>query len=139
MKCYRIKVEGKTYDVEIEELQGAAAGNEPAQPVPARTSPAPAAPAPATPAPATPPPAAAAPAPKPAAVGAGVVTAPMGGKITSLRVKKGDRVAVEDVLLTLEAMKLENEIRAQQDGTVTDIQISEMATVDAGDVLLTIG
>lgn len=129
MKCYRIKVEGKTYEVEIEEIQGASAGNAPTQPVPAR--PAPAAPRPAAAAPAA--------APKPAAAGAGVVTAPMGGKITSIRVQKGDRVAVEDVLLTLEAMKLENEIRAQQEGTVTDILTSEWATVDAGDVLLKIG
>ena len=132
MKCYRIKVEGKTYEVEVEEIQ-AEAGSAPAAPAPKPAAPAP---APAAPAPAA---AAPAPAPKPVAAGVGTVTAPMGGKVTSIRVKAGDTVAVEDVLLTLEAMKLENEIRAQQAGTVTEILTSEMATVDAGDVLLKIG
>jgi biotin carboxyl carrier protein len=131
MSCYRIKVEGKLYEVEVEKIQGEAAKSEPARPVQPMSTPAPAAPAQKA--------ASRPPAPKPSAAGVGDVTAPMGGKVVTIQVKKGDTVAVEDVLLTLEAMKLENEIRAQQEGTVIDILTSEGATVDAGDVLLKIG
>ena len=131
MKCYRIKVEGKLYEVEVEELQKEAAKNEPARLAQPKPTHAPAAQAPKA---ASPPPAV-----KPSEAGTGDVSAPMGGKVIAIHVKKGDTVAVEDVLLTLEAMKLENLIRAQQEGTVVDILTSEGATVDAGDALMKIG
>jgi glutaconyl-CoA decarboxylase len=136
MKIYRIAVEGKTYEVEVEEMESRDATPDAAEkpaPKPKTIS---SVPPRATP---PPPPRAVPSAPVASGNGTGEITAPMGGTILSIAVKQGDTVAAEDVLLSLEAMKLENEIRAQQAGTVIEVLTSEGAKVNAGDVLLTIG
>lgn len=120
MKNYRITVNGTAYDVAVEELaEGAVAS----QPVAAPKA-APAAPK-------------AAPKATPAAGAAGAVkvNAPMPGKVLSVKAAVGQAVKKGDVLLVLEAMKMENEIVAPQDGTVASIQVSAGQSVEAGDVL----
>ena len=72
------------------------------------------------------------------AVEKGAVVAPMAGRITSVRVKKGDVVKAGDILCVLEAMKMENEITAPQSGVVQDVKISEGAAVNEGEVLMLI-
>ena len=85
---------------------------------------------------------AAAPAPAPkkeaAAAPAGSITveAPMPGKVLSVNVKAGDKVEAGDVLLILEAMKMQNEIMAPEDGTVSDVRVSAGDTVATGDVMV---
>ena len=130
MKKYRITVNGTSYEVEVEEL-GAAYAPTPAAPAPAAR---PAAPAPkAAPAPAAP--AAPAPAAAPSA-GASVVAAPMPGNILDIKVKAGDSVKKGDVLLILEAMKMENEIQAAADGVVDAVLTSKGAVVESGAPLI---
>jgi glutaconyl-CoA decarboxylase len=125
MKKFRVHVNGKAYEVEIEELTGTAA---PAAPAPAapKAPPAPAAPAPAAPA-------------QSAATGDEVITAPMPGKIVSVEVKKGQAVKEGDLILVLEAMKMENEIFCNRAGTVKELRVSANATVNTEDVLAVIG
>ena len=122
MKNYRITVNGNVYDVAVEELGGSVN----AAPVMAS---APVAVAPSAPV--------AAPAPTAKASGAGSVkvSAPMPGKILSIKVKVGDTVNKGDVMMVLEAMKMENEIVAPEAGTVASIDVSEGAMVEAADVL----
>ena len=127
MKKYRITVNGTSYEVEVEEL-GASYAPAPAPAAPAAR---PAAPAPKA-APAAPAPA---PAPAPAA-GASVVSAPMPGNILDIKVKAGDSVKKGDVLLILEAMKMENEIQAAADGVVDAILTSKGAVVESGAPLI---
>ncbi|MEM3579154.1 MAG: biotin/lipoyl-containing protein [Candidatus Bathyarchaeia archaeon] len=69
----------------------------------------------------------------------GTVTAPMTGKIISIKVKKGEQVKAGQVLCVLEAMKMENEITAPTAGTVREILISEGASVNEGDPLFVVG
>lgn len=126
MKNYRITVNGTSYDVSVEELAGGVA------PVAAPVAAAPVvAPAPA-----------AAPAPAPAAksVGAGSikVASPMPGKILDVKANVGDAVKKGQVILILEAMKMENEVVAPKDGTVASIDVASGATVEAGDTLATL-
>jgi len=64
------------------------------------------------------------------------VNAPMPGTILDVKVKEGQAVKKGDVVMILEAMKMENEIIAPQDGTVISIQVSKGASVNTGDVLL---
>jgi glutaconyl-CoA decarboxylase len=64
------------------------------------------------------------------------VTAPMLGTILSVKVKPGDEVKAGDVLLILEAMKMENEIVSPRDGTVKEVKVSGDQSVKAGDVLI---
>jgi biotin carboxyl carrier protein len=68
----------------------------------------------------------------------GAVTAQISGKIVRVNVKPGQAVARGDVLLILEAMKMENEIKAPADGTVKEVPVSEGARVTEGDVLVVI-
>lgn len=86
-------------------------------------------------APSSAPKAPAAPAPQAAAAGAVTVSAPMPGKILDVRVSAGQAVKRGDVLMILEAMKMENEIVSPQDGTVASIQVSVGSAVEAGDTL----
>lgn len=65
-----------------------------------------------------------------------VVVAPLPGKILSVNVKKGDSVKKGDLLLIIEAMKMENEIFASQDGTVTDVLVNAGDYVSTGDKLV---
>jgi biotin carboxyl carrier protein len=132
MKRYRITVNGQSYDVAVEEVAGGNASHAPAY-VPASAAvPSPAArPAP-TPAPA---PAAAAVASN-AAAGATTVKAPMPGTVLAFKVAAGQAVKRGDVLLLLEAMKMENEIVAPADGKVTALRVAAGAAVNTGDALV---
>lgn len=121
MKNLRVTVNGKAYDVQVEELGANAA---PAQ---AAAAPAPAAPAAPAAAPAAP---AAAPAAAPS--GSETIAAPMPGTILSVNVKAGDSVKSGDVLLVLEAMKMENEIMAPRDGVVASVMVNKGESVDSG-------
>ena len=76
---------------------------------------------------------------KPKQVISGTVTAPMTGKIISIKVGKGEQVKAGQVLCILEAMKMENEITAPIAGTVREILVSEGASVNEGDPLFVIG
>ncbi len=69
----------------------------------------------------------------------GAITASMQGMVLKLKVKKGDPVAKGDVVLVLEAMKMENNIHAPHSGVVKEIFVKEGSTVSAGDALLVIG
>ena len=126
---YIITLNGKQFAVEVERGKAAAQYMGPA-------APAPAAPAPAAPAA----PAAAAPAAAPAApAGAGEpVKAPMPGNILDVRVSAGQNVKAGDILLILEAMKMENEIVAPKDGTLTSVCVSRGQVVETGAVLCTL-
>ena len=121
MKNLRITVNGVAYDVQVEELSG----NEAPASAPVAAAPVKAA---------VPKKAAA------AAAGAGEkVAAPMPGTIVSVNVSDGQSVKKGDVLVVLEAMKMENEIKAPKDGTVTGISVSKGESVDTGATLVTIG
>ena len=117
MKKYRVTVNGTAYEIELEELTGAAPA-------------APAAPAAAPVAPAAP--AAAAPA------GGEKITAPMPGTILAGNVAQGAAVKKGDVLMILEAMKMENEIMCPCDGTVASVNTSKGSTVETGALLCVI-
>ncbi len=67
-----------------------------------------------------------------------VITSPLPGKIMSVRVASGQKVKEGDLLLTIEAMKMENEIVAPIDGTITEVAVKPQATVQIGDNLVTI-
>ena len=68
----------------------------------------------------------------------GDIVAPMAGRIVSVKVKKGDQVKLGDVLCTLEAMKMENEITATKSGEIEEVNVSESLAVNEGDVLMRI-
>lgn len=125
MKNYRITVNGTSYDVSVEELSGGVA------PVAAAPVAAPAAAAPA-PAPA---PAKAAPA---GGAGSIKVSSPMPGKILAVKANVGDSVKKGQVILILEAMKMENEVVAPEDGTIASIDVTVGASVESGDTLATL-
>ena len=130
---YRVIVDGIAYTVEVEAL-GAGA---PMPAAPVATPAAPAAAPEAAPAPA--PEAAPAPAaPAPVADDAMTVTAPMPGKILSVKVNVGDSVNSGDLVLMLEAMKMENEVFATASGKVTEIRVKSGDNVSTGDVLMVI-
>ena len=114
MKKYRVNVNGTVYEVELEEITGAAPAAAPVA--------APAAPAPAT-----------------APAGGEKIAAPMPGTILSVNVAAGDAVKKGQVLMILEAMKMENEIMAPCDGTVTSVAAAKGAAVESGALLCTIG
>jgi|SRR5665648_159312 len=137
MRKFQIKVDGKAYEVEVEEVGGneSSAGTISAsQPVAAKakeetvkseltkvsSSPAPSK------------------TPSVAVVGEEVV-APMPGKILQLKVSEGDSVKDGDTLLILEAMKMENEIIANSSGNIKKINVAANNMVDTGDVLMVIG
>ena len=108
MKKYKVNVNGTAYEVEIEEMTGA-------------------------------PTVAAAPVAAPAASGAGEsITSPMPGNILAVNVAAGDMVKKGQVLMVLEAMKMENEIMAPQDGKVTSVAVAKGAAVESGALLCTI-
>ena len=117
MKKYRVTVNGTVYEIELEELIGAAPS-------------APAAPAAAAPT---------APAPAAAPAGGEQVTSPMPGTILAVNVAVGDTVKRGQVLMILEAMKMENEIMCPCDGKVLSVSVSKGATVESGALLCVIG
>ena len=111
MKKYKVNVNGTSYEVEIE-LMGENDSPKSAQ-APVRQA--------------------------PVAAGEGEqVKSPMPGTILDVKVKAGDSVKKGQVLVILEAMKMENEIMAGTDGTVTSVAVSKGTSVGTGDMLLTI-
>ena len=82
----------------------------------------------------------AAPVPAPVEAGSGAkVLAPLPGTVTEVCVKVGDAVAMGDTVVVLEAMKMQNNIEAENSGTVTSVLVSKGATVMEGAPLITIG
>ena len=159
MKTYQYKVQGVDYEVEITEVEGKIAkvnvngipfeiemqkpinaAKHPALAATKKTTSAAPAEAPATPAPAAAP-APAKPAPQAAApAGTGTpVKAPLPGTINAINVKVGDKVGVGDIVIVLEAMKMQNNIEAEQAGTITSITVNVGDSVMEGAVMLTIG
>ncbi len=129
MRKYIVKVNGSVYEVEVEELTAGEAAQyaaAPEKPAPAKAE--------EKPAEATAP--AAQPSAKPAAAGAKSINAPMPGSIISVSVKPGDTFRSGQVLLVLEAMKMENEIMAPHDGRVISVNVSAGSSVNSGDVLI---
>lgn len=124
MKNYTITVNGTPYNVTVEE------GTSSAAPVASAPAPAPAA----APAPQAAPKAATA----PEAAGSVKVDAPMPGNILDVKVSNGTAVKAGQVLVILEAMKMENEIVAPQDGTVASINVNKGDTVEAGQTIVTL-
>ena len=136
---YQVKVDGKVFEVEVEKVGGGYASLTPGSLTAAPAAPVAPAPQAAAPAPAPAAPAAPAPAPQaaPAAGGAGDVVAPMPGTVLKVNVNNGDTVASGDVILILEAMKMENEIVAPCAGTVT-LNVKAGETVDPDAVLASV-
>lgn len=140
---YVVKVNGKEYDVEVEKLggpyQSLTRTTAYVQGVPVAVAPQPVvAPAPVASAP-TPVAAAPAPAPAPVSSGSGAdVTSPMPGKVFKLVAKPGDSVSEGQVIMILEAMKMENEIVAPQAGVVDAILVKEGDMVETETVLATL-
>ena len=128
-KKFNVTVNGTTYEVEVEEVKAAGGAPKAAAPAPkAAPAPAPkAAPAPAA-------------APKVAA-GAGEhsIDAPMPGKVVKLVAAEGAAVKAGDVLLILEAMKMQNEITADADGTVKKFNVAAGQSVKAHESLVILG
>jgi biotin carboxyl carrier protein len=145
MKSYKFKINGNEYNVDINSVSGNIADvtvngasyqvemdNVPAAPVQAaqvQTVPA-----------AQTAPAAAPAAAKPAASGAGkAVKSPLPGVIIAVKVNVGDAVKAGQVVAILEAMKMENEIQAESDGTVTAVNVAKGDSVLEGAAIVTIG
>ena len=124
---YKITLNGRTYEVEVDEEKAMLVDEYEAYAPAAAPA---AAPAPAAAAPADP---AVAPAPAVAPVAAGeVVAAPMPGNILDVCCKQGDSVKAGDILIILEAMKMENEILAPRDGVVAQVVTTKGSVVDTG-------
>ena len=108
MKKYKVNVNGTAYEVEIEEMTGAPAAAAPAAPVPAASG-----------------------------VGESI-TSPMPGNILAVNVAAGATGKKGQVLMILEAMKMEYEIMAPCDGKVTAVAVTKGAAVESGALLCTI-
>ena len=121
MKNYRITVNGNEYDVAVEEV-GASTSTSAPKAAPKAA------------------PKKAAKAATKASAGAGSVkvSSPMPGKMLSVKKNVGDSVNKGDTILVLEAMKMENDIVAPEDGTIASIDVNEGASVEAGAVLATL-
>ena len=129
---YKVTLNGRTYEVEVEAGKAMLLDEYEA------IAPAPAAAAAPVAAPADAPAAAASAAP--VVTGSGeTVNAPMPGNILKVNVQNGQAVKAGEVLVVLEAMKMENEIMAPKAGTVTQVLVSKGSTVDTGAPLVVIG
>ena len=133
MRKFLINVNGNQYEVEVEEITSSETSTKPqveySQPAPKAERPAP-----------QPKQEAKAEAPKKVAAKAGqeVVKAPMPGTILSINVKEGDNVKKGQILLILEAMKMENEIVSPRDGKIARIVVSKGSSVNTGDDMVII-
>lgn len=110
MKVYRVKVNGKVYEVEVEavdEVKGSVEAPAKAEPVKEKT-----------------------------VHGSNEILAPIGGKIMDIRVNEGDFVKKNQVVAIIEAMKLENEIQSAYEGKVKQIVVSKGDDVRNRDVLI---
>lgn len=123
-KKFMITVNGNSYEVMVDEIkEDGVVAAAPVAPQAARVVPkaAPAAPQ----------------APKASASAGGKkITAPMPGSIVKVNVKAGDKFSKGDIVAVIEAMKMENEITAPEDGVVADVSVSQGAAVDTGAVLI---
>lgn len=117
MKKYNVTVNGTAYEITLEVVDAADVKTTPAAPAPV------VAPAPATPV---------------AAADGETVNSPMPGTILSVNVQNGATVKKGDVLMILEAMKMENEITSPCDGTIASINVQNGASVETGTVLCVI-
>ena len=115
MKKYRVTVNGIAYEVELVEMTGAAPAAAASAPAPAPAAPVAAAPA-----------------------GGEKITAPMPGTILSVNVTEGASVKKGDILMVLEAMKMENEIMAPCDGRIASLNTSKGTAVETGTLLCVI-
>lgn len=138
LRKFKISVDGTQYLVEMEEV--GAPTPTPADAAPAASAAPASAPEPAAaPAPAPAPAPEPAPAPAaPAAAGSFAQTAPMPGTILDIHVKVGDVVTANQPVMILEAMKMENEVVAEQAGTIASINVEKGAMVNPGDTLFTL-
>ena len=118
MKNYTITVNGNVYDVTVEEGAVGAATSAPKAAAPKAAAPKAA--------------------PKAAGQGSVKVNSPMPGKILSVKTSVGQAVKKGEVLMILEAMKMENEVVAPEDGTVASIDVAAGDSVEAGVVLATL-
>ena len=116
MKAYKVTVNGNVYEITLEVIDKADIKT-PAAPVAAPAAPAPAA---------------------PVAAGGQSIAAPMPGTILKVNVQAGAAVKKGDVLMILEAMKMENEIMAPANATVASVSVAQGAAVEAGTVLCTL-
>ena len=145
MKEYKYKINGNEYNVAVEELEGNKANvtvngksyqvelDRPAKPAVSKPVARPAA-APAASAPA------AAPAPKAAPVAGGAgIKAPLPGVILDIKVKVGDAVSKGQTIAILEAMKMENNINADREGTVVSINVEKGQSIAEGTDIITLG
>lgn len=124
MKKFNIKVNGKSYEVEVEEVGASSYVSAPVsapEPVSAKSA------------------APAAPAPKPSGTpGSASIKAPMPGTINAVKVTAGDTIKKGQVVAVLEAMKMENEIVAPEDATVASVAVTQGQSVNTGDVIVTL-
>jgi len=130
MKKYIVRVDGKAYDVEVETVKGGDALKPVAKVPSVQTSAAKPEPAPAResiPAPVS----------KVSSVSKNSIPAPMAGTIVKIFVKDGDPVEKGDVLLVLEAMKMENDVMAATDGKIKSVHVKVGDIINAGDALIT--
>lgn len=111
MRTFRVNVNGNTYEIQLEEISASEIKNTPAPKTQTATQP----------------------------VGGRAVNAPIAGTILSVNVSEGQSVKEGDVLMVLEAMKMENEICAPCSGKITSVATSKGATVASGAPLCTIG
>lgn len=116
MKAYRVNVNGNVYEITLEVIDKEDI-KAPAQAPKVEAAPAPSA---------------------PAQAGNQTITAPMPGNILKVNVSNGQAVKKGDVLMILEAMKMENEILAPADATVASVNVSANQTVESGTVLCTL-
>lgn len=116
MKKYMIKVDGVMHEVEVDEVGGASTNIAPImQSAPVASA-----------------------APAKASAGANTVTAPLQGNVQTVKVNVGDKVNAGDVVVIIEAMKMENEVPSTVSGTVKAIHVQKGTKVSAGDALLDI-
>lgn len=115
---YKITLNGKTYEVEVEKGEAILAAEYDAA--------APAVPAPAAPV-------------APVEVKGEAISSPLPGTVVAVKVAAGDAVKKGQILVLIEAMKMENEVVAPHDGVVSHVITSKGATVNTGDPLVTLG
>ncbi len=126
MKRFQITFKGQVYELEVEEISSSAPTIKKSAPAPVPNAIPAIAPTPKATEPVAP-------------AGAQIVLAPMPGKILAVNIKAGDVVKRGDVIFILEAMKMQNEIMANQDGQISSVSVTVGQTVSTGDVLAALG